>query len=218
MTKWNEDKDTIIVFTQVKWPHDYKQLLTSSRYHLDSVTTEMNNRMMELKRDATINGEYQYEIHFVHTGESLHHYTAENKFRGINFRDIGIKALRQEFDDNRPFWNKAYELVSETQPTVGNGKIIHPCQNQETYWPDLFKDCKGILEFNRRHEKLIKGLEEDNGMEIKTYDAPHRWGDGGEMFTLCMYRLSEQNKRFAVLDYQKSPDDNGHDGEGWRYK
>ena len=95
-------------------------------------------------------------------------------------------------------------------------KILHTCQNQGNWWPDLFKDCTGIAQFNRRLKKQIDKLEEEDGLTIKTYDAPTIFGDGLELFGIPMFRLTETNKRFGIVDYKQVKTDNGHDGEGWK--
>lgn len=93
-------------------------------------------------------------------------------------------------------------------------QILHTCQNKGNWWPDLFKDCTGISQYNKRLAKQIAKLEEEDGLIIKTYDAPTIFGDGLELFTIPMFRLTETNKRFGVVDYNQVKIDNGHDGEG----
>tara|TARA_X000000950_G_C13706224_1_gene574265 strand:+ start:49 stop:681 length:633 start_codon:yes stop_codon:yes gene_type:complete len=95
-------------------------------------------------------------------------------------------------------------------------KILHSGQNQGNWWPDLFKDCTGITQFNKRLEKQIFKLEKENDLIIKTYNPPTIFGDGLEIFTCTMFQLTETNKRFGVLDYTQVKTDNGHDGEGWK--
>jgi len=196
----------IPIFTQVKNTSNNDKLLTASGQGLDSPVTEKDNRCIELGIDPWTNLIPNFRIHIVTTAKGLHHYTENDKFRKLMslgaIEVFNIKALREEFDNNKPFWNNSYEMVSEGQPGVGNGEILHTCQNQDLYWPELFKDCSGILEFNRRLEKRIQSLIEEDGIDIKTYDAPHRFGDGLEIFTVCMYRLNENNLRFGNVDYK----------------
>ena len=205
------------IFVQVKWPENPNKELSASRYGLDSMVTEAMNRCVELGIDPYTDSKPNFEIDVVTYGKSLKRYTAETKFRHIPVRTIGHKALDLYFKNNKPFWNQAYELISQTQPTVGNKGVVHTCQTQDNYWPELFKDTKSIDEYNRKHKKILKTLEVENELALKTYDVPHRIGDSGEIFTYVMYRLSETNIKFNVSEYKQTVSDNGLDGEGWRY-
>jgi hypothetical protein len=206
------------IFVQVKNPHDPTTELTASKYGLDSMVVEANNRCIELGIDPYTGGKANFSIDLVTYGKGLKRYTKEVKFRHIPVREIGHQTLTQYFGKGNPvFWNRAYEMVAESQPTVGPGKILHTCQNKDNNWPLLFKDTRSVDELNRKHFKLLKKLEEEGGLAMENYKFPNRVGDLLELFTVCMYRLSETNVKFGVVDYKQIISDNGLDGEGWVY-
>lgn len=206
------------IFVQVKNPWDPTTELTASKYGLDSMVTEAQNRCKELGIDPTTGGEPNYRIDLVTFGKGLKPYTRDVKMRHIPIKEIGHKALSQYFGKDNPiFWNRAYEMVAESQPTIGPGKILHTCQNKDNNWPTLFKDTRSVDELNRKHFKLLERLKEEGGLPIQNYELPNRQGDLLELFTICMYRLSETNVKFGVIDYKQTLSDNGLDGEGWIY-
>ena len=211
----------IPIFVQVKWPNDPTKELSASNYGLDSMVNEAVTRCVEMGIDPWTDGVPNFRIDLVTYGRGMKRYTEEVKMREMPVRTIGHKALTQYFgQDNKIFWDRAYEMVAESQPTVGAGKIIHTCQNYDNYWPDLFKDTRSVDEFNRKHQKILKKVEQENPLSLKGKDTsiPHRIGHSGELFAIPMYRLSETSVKFGVLDYKQTISDNGLDGEGWMYR
>lgn len=211
----------IPIFIQVKWPNDAKKELSASKYGLDSMVNEAVTRCVELGIDPWTNGLPNFRIDLVTSGKGMKRYTEEIKMREIPIRTIGHRALTQYFGKtNKVFWDRAYEMVAGSQPTVGTGTVIHTCQNYDNYWPNLFKDTRTVDEFNRKHQKILKKIEQDNPLSLRGKDMsiPHRIGHSGELFAITMYRLSEANVKFGVMDYRQTVDDNGLDGEGWAYR
>jgi hypothetical protein len=95
---------------QVKYRANTTKVLTAGEDKLDSFITE--SYMMDIEKELA----GSIKNHFIFTtADGLHHYTKNEKFRGI-IKCIGNKELRELLDNNIHFWDMCMEVILENLP------------------------------------------------------------------------------------------------------
>ena len=92
---------------QVKYRANTNRVLTAGEDKLDSFISE--SYMMDIEKELV----GSIKNHFIFTtADGLHHYTENEKFRGI-IKCIGNKELRELLDNNIHFWDMCMEVIQE---------------------------------------------------------------------------------------------------------